>query len=116
MAGFSLREEQLQLLCLAVFMVYPFLFFVNCFCTSFGSCREIFLDVDLGGLCRAVSRGRPDRVRRDHSSSSRIVGGKDSPPDVWTFLVGIKRNGVFICGGSIITAQWILSAGHCFVR
>ncbi|XP_071525421.1 uncharacterized protein [Panulirus ornatus] len=60
--------------------------------------------------------GTSDRVRRDHSSNSRIVGGNDSAPDVWTFLVGIKRNGVFICGGSIITADWVLSAGHCFVR
>lgn len=68
---------------------------------------------------------RSGRIRRYHplddtdegeEKEVRIVGGQDSAPNVWSFLVGIKKDGAFICGGSIISAEWILTAGHCFAR
>ena len=44
---------------------------------------------------------------------ARIVGGKVSYPDSWPSTVAIYRDGVFICGGSIISPDWILTAAHC---
>ncbi|XP_068233011.1 serine protease nudel [Palaemon carinicauda] len=56
------------------------------------------------------------RQQRDHSAGGKVVGGENSLPDVWPFLVGIvKEIQGFLCGGSIINSEWILSAGHCFV-
>src|SRR5438876_204414 len=46
----------------------------------------------------------------------RIVGGHNAGPHEWPWQVHllIKRdNGNFLCGGSIISDQWVLSAGHC---
>lgn len=43
----------------------------------------------------------------------RIVGGKLSSPAAWPWLVGIFKNGLFSCGGSIITEKWVLTAAHC---
>ena len=44
---------------------------------------------------------------------ARIVGGEVSYPDSWPSTVAIYRDGVFICGGSIISPDWILTAAHC---
>lgn len=54
------------------------------------------------------------RQKRDHGMwDLRVVGGSDAPASLWTFLVGIKRNGIFYCGGSILSQHWVLSAAHC---
>ncbi|XP_066985715.1 serine protease nudel [Macrobrachium rosenbergii] len=56
------------------------------------------------------------RQHRDHSAGGKVVGGQNSLPEVWPFLVGIvKEVQGFLCGGSVINSEWILSAGHCFV-
>ncbi|XP_018321822.1 serine protease nudel [Agrilus planipennis] len=45
--------------------------------------------------------------------SSRVVGGKASQPAAWPWMVSVYRNGVFHCGGVLLTDQWIVSAAHC---
>uniref|UniRef100_A0A8C5Q396 Peptidase S1 domain-containing protein n=1 Tax=Leptobrachium leishanense TaxID=445787 RepID=A0A8C5Q396_9ANUR len=46
--------------------------------------------------------------------SSRIVGGTDAVDGEWPWQVAVKFWGSFICGGSLINEQWVLSAAHCF--
>jgi hypothetical protein len=43
-----------------------------------------------------------------------IVGGHNSLPFAWPFIIAINKNGHFHCGGVILTEFWILSAAHCF--
>ena len=47
--------------------------------------------------------------------SSRIVGGSESLPGSWPWLVGLHGgvDQVFFCGGILISEYWVLSAAHC---
>lgn len=45
--------------------------------------------------------------------NTRVVGGKPSQPGAWPWVVSIYRNGIFHCGGAIISPSWILTAAHC---
>ena len=44
----------------------------------------------------------------------RIVGGYEAVPGSWPWQAYLKWQGGFTCGGTLISDQWVLSAGHCF--
>ncbi|XP_052894681.1 trypsin-7-like [Anopheles moucheti] len=43
----------------------------------------------------------------------RIVGGQPANIESYPYQVSVQELKVHICGGSIITRRWILTAGHC---
>ncbi|ETE68974.1 Complement factor D [Ophiophagus hannah] len=43
----------------------------------------------------------------------RILGGSESTPHHRPYMASLQEDGKHLCGGLLITAQWVLSAAHC---
>lgn len=50
------------------------------------------------------------------ASQARITGGSSAVPGQWPWQVSIVYDGTHVCGGSLVSEKWVLSAAHCFPR
>ncbi len=46
-------------------------------------------------------------------SITRIVGGQAAGTATWGWIVSISIANSYLCGGSIISSSWIITAAHC---
>ena len=44
---------------------------------------------------------------------SEMVGGEDASNQPWGWMVSILLNRSTLCGGSILSSSWVLTAAHC---
>ncbi|XP_035909423.1 trypsin-7-like [Anopheles stephensi] len=62
-------------------------------------------------LCIIVSRVLS--IEESGTPSNRIVGGHVAVIESYPYQVSVQELNTHVCGGSIITSRWILTAGHC---
>ncbi|KAH0626595.1 hypothetical protein JD844_001673 [Phrynosoma platyrhinos] len=51
--------------------------------------------------------GRPTALNRN-------VGGEDSVEGEWPWQASVRKMDKHICGGALITHEWVVTAAHCF--
>ena len=49
-------------------------------------------------------------------AASRVIGGSNARPGSWPWQVAIYYNNRFHCGGSLVNANWLVTAAHCVER
>nr|XP_033819065.1 serine protease hepsin isoform X1 [Geotrypetes seraphini]XP_033819066.1 serine protease hepsin isoform X1 [Geotrypetes seraphini]XP_033819067.1 serine protease hepsin isoform X1 [Geotrypetes seraphini] len=47
-------------------------------------------------------------------SVERIISGQEASLGRWPWQVSLRYDGTHLCGGSIISNEWIITAAHCF--
>ncbi|XP_072841907.2 ovochymase-2 isoform X1 [Pogona vitticeps] len=45
---------------------------------------------------------------------TRIVGGEEAVPHSWPWQASIQILGENLCGGTVLTSTWVITAAHCF--
>lgn len=45
--------------------------------------------------------------------NNRIVGGEETSPHEYPWMVGLYRNGRLYCGGALISSKHVITAAHC---
>ncbi|CAM9383880.1 unnamed protein product [Lampetra planeri] len=53
------------------------------------------------------------RRRRRLVPESRVVQGSDAAPGAWPWMVDLRSKGQHLCGASLLSRDWLLTAAHC---
>lgn len=80
-------------------------------CGNFGNKNKVWSQKNCQKSCRMCQGQLPCGFTS--ITQSRVIGGQDAKPGAWPWQIALERRNNFICGGSLISATWIITAAHC---
>ena len=79
---------------------------VRCVCLSL--CTHIMCGVCMPCMCLCTLDCGISQI------TSRIVGGVNSSEGEWPWQASLQVRGQHVCGGALVSDQWVVTAAHCF--
>ncbi|XP_060137223.1 serine protease 27 [Zootoca vivipara] len=79
---------------------------------SFCSSQIVLLLVLLRGTNK--NSAQQDCGQPEVKHTARLIGWQEADEGEWPWTVSIRRNRLHVCGGSLISSQWVVTAAHCF--
>jgi secreted trypsin-like serine protease len=78
----------------------------------------VYLTLAIGLPCTSSKVYECDRdaacgCSMSNAITSKIVGGETAALNSWSWAVSILINESALCGGTIISSSWIMTAAHC---
>jgi secreted trypsin-like serine protease len=64
----------------------------------------------------SVKLAEPMNFRVVPNPLDKVVGGNEAVPHTWPWMAALAFQRNFICGGSLIDPQFVLTAAHCFAK
>nr|CAD7417140.1 unnamed protein product [Timema poppensis] len=83
------------------------------------SCSELFEAVHRNNTANLSIHVIPEGVTSQSDASAgidikpRIIGGQTASTDQFPYQVSIRINGAHVCGGTIFSKRFVITAGHC---
>lgn len=71
-----------------------------------------------GGRCAGSARVSPEALWPTcpppaAQPRGRILGGREAVSHARPYMASVQVNGQHVCGGFLVSEQWVLSAAHC---
>lgn len=66
--------------------------------------------------CKPICGRTKFPSKRMNNCRGRVVGGKEASKGSQPWIAAIYRDGKFVCGGSMINDEWVLTAAHCVTK